>query len=107
MIEFIAIIASFLTLGQFFIGCLLKPENIIPSDNRATLIYVILTASNLFWTLYGFASGIMLISACFGVMLLYNVVILYIRMLQKPKVERVPRFVQPRFLRSEKAAKKV
>lgn len=107
MVAFVAIIASFLTLGQFFISCLLKPELIIPSDNRSTLIYVILTASNLFWTLYGLAAGIILVAVCFGVMLLYNSVILYIRMFVKPKPVKQPYFPQPRFLRTEKSKREV
>lgn len=106
MVEFIAIVASFLTLGQFFIGSLIKPEFIIPSDNRSTLIYVIFTASNLFWTLYGLASDIMLVAACFGVVLLFNSVILYIRMFVKPKPVKTPYFPQPRFLRPEKSPSK-
>lgn len=106
MVPFIAIVASFLTLGQFFIGCLLKPESIIPSDNRATLLYVVFTASNLFWTLYGLVTDIMLVAVCFGVVLLFNCVILYIRLYVTPKQAKkqakMPYFPQPRFLKSEK-----
>lgn len=109
MIAFIAIVASFLTLGQFFIGCLLKPELIIPSDHRSTMIYMILTASNLFWTLYGLASGIILVAVCFGVILLYNCVILFITLYVAPKQlkkqAKIPYFPQPRFLKAEKTAK--
>jgi hypothetical protein len=105
MVEFIAIVASFLYLGQFFLSNLLKPELIVPADNRSTLIYVVYTSANLFWTMYGLITGITLVAACFGVILLFNSVVLYIRMFIKPKpVKIVPYFPQPRLLKSDKVS---
>lgn len=111
MIAFIAVVASFLTLAQFFITLLIKPELILPPDRRSTLLYVILTAANLFWTLYGLASGIILVGACFGVILLYNCIVLFVTLYVKPKREKkrgakVPYFPQPQFLKNEKSSTK-
>lgn len=104
MVEFVAIVGSFLYLANFFLTNVLKPEYIIPSDNRSTLIYGAYTGANLFFTLYGLITNTILMAACFGVILIFNMVVLSIRLFVKPKPVKVaPYFPQPRLLKSDKS----